>query len=132
MAVATLSTSSSFVLVDTRDSPGTITLPATQSTLGRMIILKDQWGTFQTSSCTLQTVGIDTFAQGAQTRVLTTPYHSLQIIAGTDHKWYTLQDSFATFMQVANQTSRFVSTYLLTANSITAPQQAGQQSIIFN
>lgn len=132
MSGVTLSTLTSFVLADTRDSPGIITLPATQDLVGRMIIIKDQWGTFGTSSCTLQTSGSDVFAQGAQTKLLTTPYHSIQLIAGADQKWYILQDSFTTYMQVAKETANHVSTLLLTTTTLTAPHQARQQSIVFN
>jgi hypothetical protein len=82
-----VSQDTSLVLVDTRNNPGTITLPAASQILGRLITFKDQSGTFATNHFILSTRGDDTFDDGTTTKIFTESYGSIQVVASVS-KWF--------------------------------------------
>ncbi len=84
------STQTQVALIDTRNNPGTIQLPAASAFAYRTILLKDIYGTFATKSLTLTTSGSDTFEDGSTSKVLTTNSGFIQVYAGQAGKWYIL------------------------------------------
>ena len=84
------STQTQVALIDTRNNPGTIQLPAATTFAYRTLLVKDIYGTFATKSLTLTTSGSDTFEDGTTSKVLTTNSGFIQVYAGQSGKWYIL------------------------------------------
>lgn len=88
-------------LINTTNSSGTITLPLTSLSPGRVISYKDIEGTFNRNSLTLQCDGTDTFEDGGTIKVLRESYGSIQLVAsGT--KWYILNGTQVNSLQTVN------------------------------
>ena len=82
-----VSTTTSFTLLDSRVRPGTVTLPLTTTIPGRTLTLKDSTGAAGVSSVTLSTSGGETFEDGATTKIINTAYGFTTITGGAG-KWY--------------------------------------------
>jgi hypothetical protein len=94
-----VSTSTEIALIDARSNSGAITLPRTSQIPGRIITIKDAYGTFF-SSITLVTQGGDFFEDGTNSKTIGNPYGNLTVFAGSTTRWYvtngTTQNAFTT------------------------------------
>jgi hypothetical protein len=112
-----LSTFTEVGLIDTRNNPGTITLPTTTSIPFRTITVKDIYGNFSKKALTLSTQFGDSFEDGATSKTFSNDFAVMQLYAGGNNKWYILAGSV--------QTSQLVSS--LRVSSI-----AGDGSALYN
>lgn len=124
-----ISTTTSLLLVNTFQNSGTVTLPSTESNLGRILIVKDQTASFDRNPCTLQTASGDSLDSGGTSRVLRVKGQVLELVAGVDHTWHTLADSQLIEQQVGSLTATSVSTLFFSASNLVAPAQAQQLSL---
>ncbi len=96
------STQTQVALIDTRNNPGTIQLPAATTFAFRSILLKDIYGTFAVNSLTLTTSGSDTFEDGTTSKILTTNAGYIQVYAGQAGKWYILSSTDVLQLKVSS------------------------------
>lgn len=87
-------------LINTNTNSGTITLPASATSQGRVITFKDIQGTFQRNTLTLQTSGSDTFEDNSTSKILRESYGSIQIVA-SGNKWYLLNGTQVNTVQTS-------------------------------
>lgn len=87
-------------LVNTNTNAGSINLPATITSQGRVISFKDVQGTFGRNNLTLICNGSDTFEDGGTTKVLRESYGSIQLVA-SGSKWYILNGTQVNTLQVS-------------------------------
>ena len=128
-----VSTTTSLVLVDTRAASGSIQLPPTVESLGRMITFIDQY-----KSCSLQstfTVNTsDSFHPTNQNSyVMNKPGQTVSIIGVvTDPpKWMVIEDDTSRSLTGINLSTVLLSTTTIYASTIQAPAQSQQQTIQF-
>ena len=127
-----VSTTTTFLLINTRDANGTVQLPPIANAIGRSFLIKDQFANFDRSTCILQADTGDSFDTGGDTKVLNIKGQSIEIIAGADSKWHTLENSFLPSMTVITNTPTTLSSITsLKTNVIVAPAQAIEQTIQF-
>lgn len=95
--MAFASTSTEFALLDSRTASGAFVLPVSSAIPGRILNIKDPYGTFTRSSITVYTAGGDTFEDGTTFRVLNCAYDSLQVYAGSTTMWYITGGTYQNF-----------------------------------
>jgi len=84
-----LNPNTELALIDTTANAGTIVLPATSSSPGRVVTFKDIVGKFGVNTLTLTTSGSDKFEDGGTKKILRESNGIIQLVAsGT--KWYIL------------------------------------------
>lgn len=91
------------VAVDTRSQTKTITLPSVISNSGRMLVLKDYYGTTQTSTITVVTQGTDLIDDTSNTTLINTSYGSITFLSDGVRSWrvvgsYSGALSYATYI----------------------------------
>jgi len=103
-------------LINTTANAGTILLPATSLSPGRVITFKDIVGTFNRNTLTLTTTGSDTFEDGSTQKILRESNGVIQLVAsGT--KWYILTGTIQHTVSVSTlQTLNISSIYISTNN----------------
>ena len=105
-----LNSNTDLALIDTNTNVGTITLPASATSQGRVLTFKDIQGTFQRNTLTLQTSGSDTFEDGGTSKILRESYGSIQIVAsGT--KWFLLNGTQVNTVQVSTLIADSISSF---------------------
>lgn len=109
-------------LINTNANAGTILLPDTTISQGRVITFKDAIGTFGINALTLQTSGSDTFEDNSTTKILKETNGIVQVVAsGTT--WYVLTGTQQTSitvstLQVLNTSTNTISTANLLVSSL--------------
>ena len=102
-------------MIDARTQSGTVFLPSTQTSLNRILTLKDIYGAVANSTVLVRTSGTDVFEDGSTQRAFRTPYQSLVVYAGQPGYWFTLGGT--------TQATTIVSS--LTVSTISSPVQTG-------
>jgi hypothetical protein len=82
------STSTEFAMIDTRTTSGAFVLPLTSDIPGRIINIKDAYGTFTNSSLTVYTQGGEAFEDGTNFRILNNSWEQLQVYTASTTRWY--------------------------------------------
>jgi hypothetical protein len=82
------STSTEFAMIDTRTTSGAFVLPLTSDIPGRIINIKDAYGTFTNSSLTVYTQGGEAFEDGTNFRLLNNSWEQLQVYTASTTRWY--------------------------------------------
>jgi hypothetical protein len=126
-----VSSFATFLLVNTYTAAGSVQLPPIQSNIGRSLLIKDQYANFDRSTCTLQAHSGDSFDTGGSTRILRVKGEMLELIAGNDSKWHTLEDSYSQSQIYIQHQSALMSTLTFKAPTIVAPSQSRIQTIQF-
>lgn len=105
------STSTEFAMIDTRTTSGAFVLPLTTDIPGRIINIKDAYGTFTNSSLTVYTQGGEAFEDGTNFRVLNNSWDQLQVYTASTTRWYitggTEQNITATNISVVSTLQTF-------------------------
>jgi len=112
---AFLSSLTDVAMIDARTQSGTVFLPSTQTSLNRILTLKDIYGAVANSTVVVRTSGTDLFEDGTTQRTFRTPFQSLVVYAGQPGYWFTLGGT--------TQTTTVVSS--LTVSSIVSTVQTG-------
>jgi len=113
-----LNSNTELSLINTNINAGTITLPATSTSQGRVISFKDIVGSFNRNSLTLQCSGADTFEDGGTRKVLRESYGSIQLVAsGT--KWYILNGTQVNTLQTVNFNVNAISSITISTTNTT-------------
>jgi hypothetical protein len=99
--MAFVSSSSGFVIVDSRSNSGTITLPSASTLVGRSLIFKDGFNSFGTSTLTLSTTGIDTFDNLTSSFTVGETNGFVNLVAGSN-KWHIVSGTRLTNQNVNN------------------------------
>jgi hypothetical protein len=81
-------------LVNSAVQSGIISLPAVSSIPGRILTFKDRLGTFEFSTATLSTSGIDRFEDSLSSFRMNNAFGAYSFIGGTDNKWYSIGGSY--------------------------------------
>jgi len=82
------STSTEFAMIDTRTTSGAFVLPLTTEIPGRIINIKDAYGTFTNSSLIVYTQGGEAFEDGTNFRLLNNSWEQLQVYTASTSRWY--------------------------------------------
>ena len=104
-------------LINTTANAGTIVLPLTSLTPGRVITFKDSVGQFGVNALTLQTSGSDTFEDGSTTKILRENNGIIQVVAsGTS--WYILTGTQQDTVNVSTLQALSVSSINISTNNL--------------
>ena len=95
----TIPANTSLLLVGTSSFSKTFILPTISTNPGRLLIFKDIYGSFSTSSVFLSTTGLDGFENNASTMRLDTNYGAWTFLNDAVTRWY-LMDSYKNTMTV--------------------------------
>ena len=114
MSSSFFSTVTEVSMIDTRNKSGFVILPPASTIQGRLLRIKDTYGTALNSSITVQTTGVDLFENGLSTMVLRNGFDSMTLIAGARTTWHTLD---GTNMPATNISSATISSLLLGSSS---------------
>ena len=98
-----VSTTTSFTLLDSRVRSGTVTLPLTTTIPGRTLTFKDSTGAAGVSSVTLSTSGGETFEDGTTTKIINTNYGVVTLTGGAG-KWYIAATNQPTMATISSLT----------------------------
>ena len=93
---SSIDTSTDVVLVDTRTSTGSIQLPLTTDIPYRVFTIKDAYGSFGTNSLTVTTQGLETFEDGATTKIFNTNFLSITLYGNTQNAVWQILSSATT------------------------------------
>jgi hypothetical protein len=105
-----LNLNTELALVNTTANSGTVTLPLTSLSQGRVISFKDSVGNFNNNSLTLICDGSDTFEDGTLTKVFYESFGSIQLVAsGT--RWFILSGVKQNAMTISSLLVSTISTY---------------------
>ena len=110
MSSSFFSTVTEVSMIDTRNRSGFVILPPASTIQGRLLRIKDTYGTALNSTITVRTTGIDLFENGLSTMVLRNGFDNISLIAGATTTWYTMG---GTTMPTANISSAMISSLLL-------------------
>lgn len=99
-APRTIPANTSLLLVGTSSFSKTFILPTISTNPGRLLIFKDIYGTFSTSSVFLSTTGLDGFENNGSTMRLATNYGAWTLLNDAVTRWY-LVDSYKNTMLVS-------------------------------
>jgi len=99
-APQTIPSNASLLLVGTSSFSKTFILPTISTNPGRLLIFKDIYGSFSTSSVFLSTTGLDGFENNASTMRLNTNYGAWTFMNDAITKWYLI-DSYKNTMLVS-------------------------------
>ena len=102
--MATFSNFTEVGLIDTRNNPGTITLPLTTSLPLRTIRFKDIYGTLSLRNLTLNTQGPDLFEDGTSSKTFSNDFGFMQLYAGGNNRWYILNGTVITSQTISSLT----------------------------
>ena len=105
-------------LINTTNNPGTITLPLTSLTPGRVVEFKDIVGKFNVNVLTINTSGSDRFEDGGITKVLKESYGLIQLI-GSNGKWYILNGTQINTLNISTLNAGTISSINISTNLIT-------------
>jgi hypothetical protein len=114
MSSSFFSTVTEVSMIDTRNKSGFVILPPASTIQGRLLRIKDTYGTALNSSITVQTTGLDLFENGLSTMVLRNGFDSMTLIAGSRTTWNSLD---GTNMATTNISSATISSLLLGSSS---------------
>ena len=109
-APRTIPANTSLLLVGTSSFSKTFILPTISTNPGRLLIFKDIYGSFSTSSVFLSTTGLDGFENNGSTMTLKTNYGAWTFMNDAVTKWY-LVDSYKNTMLVSTFSAQAVSSY---------------------
>lgn len=133
--MAFVSTSTEIALVDSRGLSGSVTLPLSTDIPGRIITVKDAFGTADFSTITLTTQGNDLFDDGTTAKTLAQEFANLTVFASTG-RWFvtggTVQNAFTTNV-VTFSTIRTYNWRSLNSNygrNLQAPAAIGQIALL--
>lgn len=104
-------------LSDTTANAGTILLPATSLSPGRVITFKDIVGTFGVNTLTLSTTGSDTFEDGSTQKILRESNGVIQLVA-SDTKWYILTGTIQHSVSVSTLQTLKISSVSISTNNL--------------
>ena len=105
-----LNLNTDLALINTNTNVGTITLPASATSQGRVLTFKDIQGTFGRNTLTLICNGSDTFEDNSTSKILRESYGSIQIVAsGT--KWYLLNGTQVNTVQTSTLIADSISSF---------------------
>ena len=104
-APRTIPANTNLLLVGTSSFSKTFILPTISTNPGRLLIFKDIYGSFSTSSVFLSTTGIDGFENNGSTMKLDTNYGAWTLMNDAMTKWF-LVDSYKNTMLVS--TTNFI------------------------
>ena len=105
-----LNLNTDLALIDTNTNSGTITLPASATSQGRVLTFKDIQGTFGTNTLTLICDGSDTFEDNSTSKILRESYGSIQIVA-SDTKWFLLNGTQVNTVQTSTLIADSISSF---------------------
>ena len=104
-------------LINTTANAGTIVLPLTSLTPGRVITFKDSVTQFGVNALTLQTSGSDTFEDGSTTKILRENNGIIQVVAsGTS--WYILTGTQQDTVNISTLQALSVSSINISTNNL--------------
>ena len=109
-APRTIPANTSLLLVGTSSFSKTFILPTISTNSGRLLIFKDIYGSFSTSSVFLSTTGLDGFENNGSTMRLATNYGAWTFLNDAVTRWY-LVDSYKNTMLVSTFSAQPVSSY---------------------
>jgi len=104
-------------LINTTANAGTIALPATYLSPGRVITFKDIVGKFNSNTLTLTTSGSDTFEDGSTTKILRETNGVIQLVA-SDTKWYILTGTIQHSVSVSTLVTSNISSVSISTNNL--------------
>ena len=96
----TIPANTSLLLVGTSSFSKTFILPTISTNPGRLLIFKDIYGSFSTSSVLLSTTGLDGFENNGSTMSLSTNYGAWTLMNDAVTQWY-LVDSYKNTMSIS-------------------------------
>ena len=99
-APRTIPANTSLLLVNTSSLNKTFILPTISTNPGRLLIFKDIYGSFSTSSVYLSTTGLDGFENNGSTMKLDTNYGAWTFLNDAVTRWYLI-DSYKNTMLVS-------------------------------
>jgi len=99
-APRTIPANTSLLLVGTSSFSKTFILPTISTNPGRLLIFKDIYGSFSTSSVYLSTTGLDGFENNGSTMTLATNYGAWTFLNDAVTRWYLI-DSYKNTMLVS-------------------------------
>lgn len=114
--MSTIPNNATIVAVDTRLQRKIITLPSVISNPGRMLVLKDYYGTTQTSTITLVTQDTDLIDDTSNNTIINTSYGTITLLSDGIRSWRVI-GSYAGALSYATSISRIPDTVL--AGSVT-------------
>ena len=85
--MAFISTTTSIYLADTRTERKVVYLPAASTAQGRMITIKDYYGTTTQSTLTISTLGLDRIEATSNSLLLNTDFESIEFIGAGTTNW---------------------------------------------
>lgn len=124
-----ISSSTEFILANTNIRPGTIRLPSTFETIGRIVTIKDLSGGWGRSTLTLAVNNPNqTFEDNSFSTPLTTAGGWTTLISGDNNKWYTIGGTQLNTVQTSTiQSSQInianLSTGLMTMSTLVLSDQ---------
>ena len=102
-APRTIPANTSLLLVGTSSFSKTFILPTISTNPGRLLIFKDIYGSFSTSSVFLSTTGLDGFENNGSSMILSTNYGAWTLMNDAMTKWFLI-DSYKNTMLVSTFT----------------------------
>ena len=112
-----LNLNTELALVNTNANSGSITLPDTSVSQGRVITFKDSFGQFGVNALTINTSGSDTFEDGTTSEVLRESNGIIQLVAsGT--KWYILTGTIQNTLNVSTLQALNVSSISISTGNL--------------
>jgi hypothetical protein len=122
--MAFVSSSSGIVIVDSRNNSGSIRLPAASTLVGRSLIFKDGFNSFDRYPLGLSTTGIDSFDNLSSVLTVAEKNGFVSLVAGSN-KWHTVGGTHLVNQNVDNMTASSINgisiSNNLTISSITFP-----------
>jgi hypothetical protein len=117
-------------MIDARTQSGTVFLPSTQTSLNRILTLKDIYGAVANSTVLVRTSGTDVFEDGTTQRAFRTPYQSLVVYAGQPGYWFTLNGTTQTTSIVSSLTVSSIASTVQTASLFASELNVGRVSTV--
>jgi hypothetical protein len=114
-----LNETTGIALINTQANSGTIQLPNSLFSAGRVITFKDTQGTFQLSSFTLTTVDAQTIDSNIST-IQRNKFGWTTLVAGQDTSWYTIGGTQITSLITSTVNTGYVSTGTLVFSNVSS------------
>lgn len=112
-----LNSNTELALINTNANSGSITLPATSISQGRVITFKDSAARFGVNALTLNTTGSDTFEDGSTSKILQENNGIIQVVA-SGSKWYVLTGTQQNTLNVSTLQALNVSTISISTTNL--------------
>jgi hypothetical protein len=112
-----LNSDTDLALINTNANAGSITLPDTSISQGRVITFKDSAAKFGTNALTLNTTGSDTFEDGSTSKILQENNGIIQLVA-SGSKWYVLTGTQQNTLNVSTLQALNVSTISISTTNL--------------